>query len=66
MDGRSARSDLLLLVGRGTQQDVEQDVRQQVDGDPVVVFDDETTTVEDLAGQLVSHLEHRGRVETRK
>lgn len=51
--------DLLLLCWRAAQQHVEQDVRQQVDGDLVVVFDDEATALEHLAGQLMSHLEYK-------
>lgn len=51
-------SHLLLLCGGAAQQHVEQDVRQQVDGDLVVVLDDEAAAGEDSAGQLVSHLKH--------
>lgn len=47
---------LPLLCRCAAQQHVEQNVRQQVDRDLVVVFDDETTAGEDSAGQLVSHL----------
>lgn len=49
---------LLLLFRRAAQQHVQQDVRQQVDGDLVVVLDDETAAGEDFTGQLVSHLKH--------
>ena len=34
-------------------------MRQQVDCDLVIVFDDETTAGEDSAGQLVSHLKNK-------
>lgn len=47
---------LLLLRRSAAQQHVAQDVRQQVDGDLVVVLDDEAATFEHSAGQLVSHL----------
>lgn len=49
---------LPLLCRCAAQQHVEQNVRQQVDRDLVVVFDDETTAGEDSAGQLVSHLKN--------
>lgn len=49
---------LLLLCRCAAQQHVEQNVRQQVDCDLVVVFDDETTAGEHSAGQLMSHLKH--------
>lgn len=52
---------LLLLCRCAAQQHVEQNMRQQVDCDLVVVFNDETTASEHLAGQLVSHL---GNAET--
>lgn len=41
---------LLLLRGAASQQHVEQDVGQQVDGHLVVVLDDEATAGEHLAG----------------
>ena len=47
---------LLLLWRSAAQQHVEQNVRQQVDRDFVVVFDDESAAGEHFAGQLVSHL----------
>lgn len=50
---------LLLLCRSAAQQHVEQNMRQQVDCDLVVVFDDETTASEHFAGQLVSHLESK-------
>lgn len=37
-------------------------MRQQVDCDLVVVFDDEAAAGEHFAGQLVSHLKHIKRV----
>lgn len=49
---------LLLLCRCAAQQHVQQNVRQQVDGDLVVVFDDETATGEHLTGQLMPHLEN--------
>lgn len=49
---------LLLLLGCAAQQHVEQYMRQQVDCDFVVVFDDETTAGEHFACQLMSHLKH--------
>ena len=52
-----ARAYLLLLCGGAAQQHVQQDVGQQVDGDLVVVFDDEAAAGEHLARQLVSHLD---------
>lgn len=62
--GGERNSDLLLLCRRAAQQHVEQDVRQQVDGDFVVVFDDEAAALEDLAGQLVSHLGGESHIKT--
>lgn len=49
---------LLLLFRCAAQQHVEQDVRQQVDGDLVVMLDDETAAGEDFTSQLMSHLKH--------
>lgn len=49
---------LLLLCRCAAQQHVEQNMRQQVDSDLVVVFDDETAAGEHSAGQLMSHLKH--------
>lgn len=50
---------LLLFFRCAAQQHVQQDVRQQVDGDLVVMLDDETAAGEDFASQLVSHLKHK-------
>ena len=50
---------LPLLCRCAAQQHVEQNMRQQVDCDLVIVFDDETTAGEDSAGQLVSHLKNK-------
>lgn len=55
---RRAWPHLLLLGRRAAQQHVEQNMRQQVDCDLVVVFDDEATAGEHPAGQLMSHLKH--------
>lgn len=52
------RPHLLLLCRCAAQQHIEQDVRQQVDCDLIVVFDDEATAFEHLAGQLMPHLKH--------
>ena len=49
---------LLLFCRCAAQQHVEQNMRQQVDCHLVVVFDDETTASEHLAGELMSHLKH--------
>lgn len=50
-------SDLQLLCRGAALQHVEQNMRQQVDGDFVVVFDDEAAAFEHFAGQLMSHLD---------
>lgn len=49
---------LLLLFRGAAQQHVKKDMRQQIDGDLVVVLDDETAATKDFTSQLVSHLEH--------
>lgn len=47
---------LSLFNSSAAYQHVKQYMGQQVDGNFVVVFDDETATGEYLAGQLMSHL----------
>lgn len=48
----------MLFFRCAAQQHVQQNVRQQVDGDLVVMLDDETAAGEDFTSQLVSHLKH--------
>lgn len=47
---------LLLLLRCAAQQHVEQNMRQKVDCDFVVMFDNETAAGEHFACQLMSHL----------